>query len=148
MVIPTRRDYPPFDCPQFNNCRSEQCPLNPNHNVEDILPSNKCQISMNIRLRIAEKYEDRVYLPYDGRTRKEYNKLRIKLYRNVEPTKAELRAQAAQEKQRQRQEELDRNAAVCRFRDITKDLSIEELNLLIEDINSVLHPSTTESIIM
>ena len=74
--------------------------------------------------------------------------MNIKLYRNVEPTKAELRTQAAQEKQRRRQEELDRNTAVCRFRDITKDLSIEELKLLIEDINSVSHPSTTENIIM
>jgi hypothetical protein len=81
--MPGYREFPPIDCPEYNNCLSDQCPLNPSHDVEDILPSNKCRISVSLRLRIMSTFEH-VYLAYDGRTRDEYHRKLAGLRRAVE----------------------------------------------------------------
>jgi hypothetical protein len=137
----------PIKCPRYTDCQSEQCPLNPDHSVEDILPANKCHIGEAVRLRITSQYAAGQYLPYEGRTRAEYLRIVNGLQIKVAPTKAELRAQAQKERQMKLDEIRKRMELIQKFKSITDNLSVEDLALLIEDIAIGLSPDTNDIIV-
>jgi hypothetical protein len=58
---------PYSECPKFDVCSSNKCPLDPNLRDRIILPGeDKCTARKSTRVRIAAKYPE--LLPYQGLT--------------------------------------------------------------------------------
>ena len=64
----------PFtDCPRFNKCSVNKCPLDPDYDTMKTHPDDperKCRLSKNRRIAIAENYPG--VLVYGGMTGREY----------------------------------------------------------------------------
>jgi hypothetical protein len=108
--------------------------------VENVLSINKCQVGIPIRVRIAERFEH-VTLVYGGKTREEYDASMSKLRKKVSPTLKEVRVVEAKEREYKKLEAFDRELLITRFRTIVQDLSNGDLELLINDIQSVIKPN-------
>lgn len=125
-------------CPKYRDCYSQQCPLDIEGDVKIILPGNECLVRAVTRKRIAAVHSDTL-LMYGGLTKAEYysefNKLQKK------ETWAQLSAMRASAKQRaqERKEAKERVKLIERFKVAVQDLSNEDLSLLVDDVDTILH---------
>ncbi len=66
--------YPPSECPRYDRCSVNLCPLDPemeSRTVHEEDKEQKCPMEKRVRLRIGSKYPD--LLPLGGLTAREHS---------------------------------------------------------------------------
>jgi len=130
------RQNPRLDCPRVNTCLSNICPLDPNINPQDEPNNSTCSLGRAQRVRIASKYEDSGLLVYGGLSKVEYYLEYDKALKKEMIYKSRERSEV---KKKERADENERDRLTRKFRTITKQLPVSELELLVNDINSILN---------
>ncbi len=65
---------PYHECPSFDRCSANKCPLDPDIDLRDSAPGDrKCKGEKPTRIKIGSKYPE--LLPYKGLTKREYQGL-------------------------------------------------------------------------
>ncbi len=64
--------FPYLECPRFNSCNTNICPLDPLQSEKNKLPEEaKCSMEKQVRNRIGSKYPE--LLKYKGLTSREWS---------------------------------------------------------------------------
>lgn len=80
-------EYPFRECPRYDSCSCNKCPLDPLIDQRRVLPDDeKCKAWKSTRMKIAAKYPK--LLPYGGLYKKQWEAK--KRWADMDPAKKEL----------------------------------------------------------
>jgi hypothetical protein len=89
--------YPPKECPRYDKCSVNSCPLDPEqaiHKPDTGDRDRKCTMEKGVRSRIGQKYPD--LLPLKGLTRGEWSA--ALLWSKIPPAEREARSKAGRQR--------------------------------------------------